>query len=209
VRQNSSVASSAWKRWLLILFLATLAFAAGLALSVMVYGPQRLMSTPLGQAVALRLMPLISEGDRKHAALEDGEAFPADYLMLTDLNGAQTPLPGAGRTRLINYWASWCGPCVHEMPLLDAYAKSQTEVMVIGIALEPYQDAKAFADKKSLSFILLAQMPMLDDSSAMLGNTMGTLPYSALIDGEGHVLARQIGPFADQQQIEDWVQAAR
>ncbi|MGH8051111.1 MAG: TlpA disulfide reductase family protein, partial [Arenimonas sp.] len=59
-------------------------------------------------------------------------------LAITDLKGKASPLPGTGRYRLINYWATWCGPCLHEMPLLDKFAQSKTgsQVLVIGIALD-------------------------------------------------------------------------
>jgi thiol-disulfide isomerase/thioredoxin len=196
-----------WKKIALIGLLALIAFLAGLALSIAAYGPQRVMSTPIGQAVSEKLMPIFSENDRVNIALDADEPMTKFYLF--DFNGNLVDLPGKGKLRLINYWASWCGPCIEEMPMLDSFAKKNSDVMVIGIALEPYQDAKTFADKMNLSFSLFAETPSIGDSSALLGNGTGTLPYSVLIDGEGYVLAKKTGPFASESDIAEWVQDAQ
>ncbi len=49
----------------------------------------------------------------------------AEPLLGTTLDGVNQPLPGEGRWRLINFWASWCPPCVEEMPVLDAFHRAQ------------------------------------------------------------------------------------
>ncbi|MEO6172896.1 MAG: TlpA disulfide reductase family protein, partial [Arenimonas sp.] len=48
-------------------------------------------------------------------------------LEITDLKGKVAQLPGTGRYRLINYWATWCGPCLMEMPLLNQFAQSEAD----------------------------------------------------------------------------------
>lgn len=195
-----------WRRWAFFVLLALTAFLAGLLLSFKIYGYERVLATPIGQSV-MRVFLSTQAKPGRDVALDENAPLPA--LQLTDLDGHPAPLPGDGRVRLINYWASWCGPCVEEMPLLDTYATSQDEVLVIGIALEPYADAKRFGEAMSLSFPLLAETPRADDSSALLGNAAGVLPYSVLIDGQGRRLAAQVGPFANAEHVREWVESNR
>ncbi|HAI59761.1 MAG TPA: TlpA family protein disulfide reductase [Xanthomonadaceae bacterium] len=131
----------------------------------------------------------------------------AEPLLGTTLDGVNQPLPGEGRWRLINFWASWCPPCVKEMPLLDAYhhAQGADGVQVIGIALEDAADAAAFLDRVPVDFPIFAEPNSRTDSSVRLGNTRGVLPYTVLIDPQGRLVAQHLRPFPDVEAIEAWV----
>lgn len=102
-----------------------------------------------------------------------------------------------GRPILLNFWASWCGPCIHEMPLLDAYAREQADhgVQVIGIALDSEDDVRAFLAKMPVTYPNAVEPPSREDSSNRLGNKADVLPYSVLIDADGRMIAAKSGSF--------------
>lgn len=134
-----------------------------------------------------------------------GQTIPA--LELTDLrSGEARPLAAGGRPRLINYWASWCGPCREEMPVLDTFAASEGDngVEVVGIALDTLEDARAFIATTPVSFTLLQEDASERDSSVMLGNRRGVLPFSVLVDADGRLVKRHYGAFRDEAEAREW-----
>lgn len=135
-----------------------------------------------------------------------GEPMPAWIFEPLD-DGEPIVLSGPGRPRLINYWASWCGPCRKEMPVLDAYAAEQggNGVQVIGIALDSKDEARAFLREVPVGFRLAQENPGPGDSSIRLGNGRGILPYTVLVDADGRVAKTHYGAFPDVRAIRDWV----
>jgi thiol-disulfide isomerase/thioredoxin len=135
----------------------------------------------------------------------------AEPLLGTTLDGVNQPLPGEGRWRLINFWASWCPPCVEEMPVLDAFHRAQGPdgVQVIGIALEDAADARAFLERVPVGFPNFAEPNSPRDSSVRLGNSRGVLPYTVLIDPQGRLVAQHLSPFPDVEALAGWVGEAR
>lgn len=135
-----------------------------------------------------------------------GDILP--NLVLPELeNGEAFTVSGPGRPRLVNYWASWCGPCRAEMPVLDAFAAQAggSGVQVLGIALDTREDALAFQRQVSVAFPLLLEPPGLADSSVWLGNARGILPYTVLLDAQGRVVKTHYGAFPDEESVQQWV----
>lgn len=126
-------------------------------------------------------------------------------LTLTDLDGQSQTLP-RGRRVLVNLWASWCAPCRQEMPLLDAYARTQggKGVVVVGIAEDAADPIREFLRKSPISYPVL-----LDDAQGRagtrLGNPLGILPFSALLDADGKLLRTRLGAFPDPAALQRWV----
>ena len=175
---------------------------------------------PLGQWIAIAMFAalfgwlgwIVRTGDRIEmpggAAVErvaPGEPAPA--LRLADLRtGVERDVLPPGRVRLLNYWASWCGPCRKEMPLLDRFAVDQgaNGVEVVGIALDDPGDAKAFLDRVPVGFPMFREAPGPADSSAVLGNKRDVLPFSVLIGADGRVLKTKYGAFSTLGELESW-----
>jgi thiol-disulfide isomerase/thioredoxin len=126
-------------------------------------------------------------------------------------DGHSAPLPGDGRWRLVNFWASWCPPCVKELPAFEAYHREQgaNGVQVVGIALEDAAPAQAFARRLGLSFPQFAEANSPRDTSVRWGNARGTLPFTVLITPDGRLAATHARPFDDAGDIRDWVDDAR
>ena len=136
-----------------------------------------------------------------------GDAAPA--ITLPDPEGqAVLVLPRPGRRVLINFWASWCPPCVKEMPLLDAFAAARAAqgIDVVGIALEDPGPVRDFLARHPVAYpIAIAEVGVVD-LSTRLGNARGVLPYSVLIGSDGRIEAIKLGEF-NEGEIEAFVGA--
>ena len=100
-----------------------------------------------------------------------------------------------GRPLLVNFWATWCPPCVEELPLInDFYRQNKASGwQVLGLAVDKLAPVQAFLQKMPLDFpIAMAGMPGADLSRS-LGNLAGGLPFSLVLGSEGLVLQRKMG----------------
>lgn len=139
-------------------------------------------------------------------AARPGDLAPA--LQLPTLDGGRLTLDRfRGRPLLVNVWASWCEPCVREMPELDRLAQAQPAdgLQVLGIALDRPEDVRAFLQRVPITYPIALETPGPADASVRLGDTQGLLPYSVLIDADGRIVRQKLGPFAPGE-AERWVQ---
>ncbi len=133
-----------------------------------------------------------------------GDPLPA--LSLPDLAGERVDLRNfSGRPLLINVWASWCAPCVQEMPELARFATAQGSdgVQVLGLALDTPEGVRDFLARVPVAYPIVLETPGPADASVRLGNTQGLLPYTVLVDAQGRIVRRKLGPFAEGE-IEGW-----
>ena len=137
-----------------------------------------------------------------------GPREPVPAFTLPGLAGPALTLPIRGRPVLLNYWASWCGPCLDELPLLSAFASQQgpNGVQVVGIALDDRAQAEAFLRQHPLGFPSLIEAPGEHDSSIRLGNRRSILPYSVLIGADGRQVRRHSGAFRDADDLRSWAE---
>ena len=136
---------------------------------------------------------------------------PVEVFRLPDTTGRYFRLPTPGRPLLINYWASWCGPCLQEMPVLQEFARRHggNGLQVVGIALDDPHDSRAWLATNPQPYPILLEIPRSGDSSERLGNRRGLLPFTVLLGGDGRGLATRTGPFVDAADLEAFTQAAR
>ena len=186
-----------------VVVLALLAALLGLAAGIFIAGPGILLRTEIGQALFERLVPPKYPAPGGAAAIGD----TVRPLTVTDFGGNPRTLPTPGRWQVINYWASWCGPCRLEMPWLDAlHADNQGRFEVIGIALEAPDAAATLLTDIPVRFTQHHEPPGATDSSVHLGNGWGVLPFTVLIDPQGRLVKRHIGVFAGEAQLRQWLQ---
>ncbi|MFC5436309.1 TlpA family protein disulfide reductase [Rhodanobacter umsongensis] len=132
-------------------------------------------------------------------------------LTLPDLDGKLHRLSDyRGRRVLLNLWASWCKPCLQEMPSL---AHAQEEFgdhapIVVGIAMDDPLRARAFLAAHPANYPILLGRLSPPSTSLALGNMGEMLPYSVLIDADGQVLATHAGAIPAAQ-LRQWFGPAR
>ena len=164
-----------------------------------------LARTRLGQAI-LQAGPTDAAGPVARV----GERLPA--IALPTLDGETRHLAdlAAGRPLLVNFWASWCRPCLEEMPALDAFARRQgaNGVQVVGIALDEADAVRSFLDARPVGYAVLVDSPGPADSSVLLGNARGVLPYSVLVGTDGRILKQWAGPL-EPDDLDGWAREAR
>ena len=115
-----------------------------------------------------------------------------------------------GRPLLVNFWATWCPPCVEELPLLDAFAREQAGRgwQVVGLAADRVEAVQRFLQRMPLTFpVGMVGMAGIELSQA-LGNTGGALPFTVVLGADGRLAGRKIGK-VDAGDLRQWVGLAR
>jgi thiol-disulfide isomerase/thioredoxin len=100
-----------------------------------------------------------------------------------------------GQPFLLNFWATWCRPCVVEMPLLDKFHRAQRARgwQVVGLAVDSPTPVRAFLAQRAVSFpVGLAGLEGVELARS-LGNASGALPFSVLFDAGGQAVAHKLG----------------
>ncbi len=108
-----------------------------------------------------------------------------------------------GQVVLLNFWATWCPPCLEEIP---GFIEVQQELenrgfQIIGVAVDNEEDVREFANEMAMNYPILAGEMEAIELAQKYGNSIGGLPFSAIIDKNGKVTHTIMGELSKDRLI--------
>jgi len=121
------------------------------------------------------------------ASLNDPQGTPVSMLSFQ------------GRPLLLNFWATWCAPCLQELPLLNRFYTEHRARgwQVVGLAIDQPSSVRQFLARQPLDFPTVLGGLTGTDMVRALGNDAGGLPFSVLFSANGNILVRKMGQLAE------------
>lgn len=129
---------------------------------------------------------------------------PASFFSQSLLTPENTPTSLSAlknQLLLVNFWASWCVPCVKEMPALSALQRKYAPLGVkfAGIAVDNTNNVAAFLKRVPVAYPVYVAGGSGTEIARQVGNHVGGLPYTVLIDANGRIRWSQLGPVNSAQ----------
>ncbi len=124
------------------------------------------------------------------------EGQPAPSLSLPDTEGKPRTLKDwPGKWLLVNFWATWCAPCMHEIP---AFIAAQTRyqaagLQVLGVAMDDPDAVRTLMQEKHFNYPSLVGDEAVQGIMERFGNTIGALPYTVLLSPDGVIRYIELG----------------
>ena len=111
-----------------------------------------------------------------------------------------------GRPLLVNFWATWCPPCVEELPLLSRFytEKQVNGWQMLGLAVDQLEPVQRFLARRPLSFPVAMIGTGGVELSKALGNGPGGLPFTVVFDAAGELIHRKIGQVTESE-LQSWM----
>ena len=171
------------------------AFAAGFAVS-------RWRREPPTPATTIDQGAWNAAGDGVIRSSSADSSDTAPDFRFTDQHGAEHRFSDwDGRVRVVNFWATWCPPCVHEIPMLASVQESFRErgVRFIGVAVDDPDEAFAMAKELGMTYPTMADSRRTLDLLHAYGNRAAALPFTAFVDAQGTIRDRHVGELTLEQ----------
>ena len=110
-----------------------------------------------------------------------------------------------GQPLVINFWATWCTPCVEEMPLIDAFFRENKEKswQVLGLAIDQPSRVRQFLSQFPVSYKIGLAGLTGTELGKTLGNEVGGLPFTVVLDAQGRLIQRKLGKLTPDD-IKKW-----
>ena len=119
-----------------------------------------------------------------------------------------------GKPMLINFWATWCGPCLREIPMLKALQAARPDIQIVGIAIDRPEPVEKFAGEQAFNYPILVGQSEAWEAAAALGVDVYALPFTVFAGADGALLGVHTGELhaehlADFQAVIDDLKAAK
>jgi thiol-disulfide isomerase/thioredoxin len=135
-------------------------------------------------------------------------AWELTPLVLPDPDGNRHSLyDWHGKVILLNFWATWCGPCQAEVPDLIRYQREYADqgLQVIGVGLDEVARVRNFIRTFRINYpVLVAEPARSQELLPRWGDHRQILPFTAVIGRDGHIHLLQAGPL-DEEAFTDYV----
>jgi thiol-disulfide isomerase/thioredoxin len=141
-------------------------------------------------------------GESGSAAAAPDAALQAFWQQSFDTpEGAPLPMSGfAGKPLLVNFWATWCPPCVEELPLIDRFHTDNRarNWQVLGLAVDQPSAVRSWLQRKPMGFPVVMAGLQGTELSKSLGNLAGGLPFTVVFGARGELLHRKSGKVSEE-----------
>ena len=167
----------------------------------------------LAVLAAVTMLSGCSKFDNSQSAL-NGPQITAKFFdaQFTDAAGKPVNLAALrGKTVVINFWSTWCPPCVEEMPM---FSEAQTaykdkNVVFVGIAADQADNVKAFLQKTPVNYLIAVGGQPAFELSKALGNRHDAIPYTVMINAKEGVTSRHFGIYTRKDLEADLAKALK
>lgn len=135
---------------------------------------------------------------------EVGQTAPDFTVKLYGSDGSFTLSENRGKVTVVNFWATWCTPCVQEIPYFDMLAKDRPDVSVIAIHGSSTRDVNAFIESNWAGHVLTFAQDNLEGATCLTYQLLGgksTWPMTVVVDEEGVVLYNSTQSFHNYEDL--------
>jgi thiol-disulfide isomerase/thioredoxin len=162
---------------------------------------------------ATALITATESGNRtNHALMTEPLATaapaPLPSFEFTTLEGSRRAVEHwKGDLIVLNFWATWCPPCIREMPLFQRYHDQFSEqgLSIVTIAIDHPEAVREFVSQLGLEFAVLLGLEGGMDVAGDYGNAVGALPFTVVIDRDSQVRERRLGE-VHAADLDTWIQ---
>jgi cytochrome c biogenesis protein CcmG, thiol:disulfide interchange protein DsbE len=144
-------------------------------------------------------------GEQPGDAEAEGRSAPLDFT-LKDMHGVDVKLASfKGKPIIINFWATWCGPCLAEIPALVELQTQYPDLVILGVSVDdPVEKLKPYAEKMKMNYPVLVG-DQREDFQDAYGPLWG-IPVTVFIDRDGKIAKKHSG-IASKEQFEREIKA--
>jgi len=162
---------------------------------------------------ALALLSACSKFDNSQSTLNGPQVTAKFYdAQFKDAAGKPVNLASLrGKTIVVNFWSTWCPPCVEEMPMFSEVqtAYKDKNVIFVGIAADQADNVQAFLQKTPVNYLIAVGGQPAFELSQALGNRHDAVPFTLMINAKEGITSRHFGVYTRKELESDLAKALK